>query len=411
MANIKEIQVIRIGNIVKISLGGKLHSKNCGSSLEADELMKITMKAKENPSDENVKAVKGYLNENTRIAMLAGLENDPDTGEVFLAGFNTAIPDKLVEVIKDYFENSYPLKAIINFWKLLMINIDTRVRKSLFDFISKHDFVLTDKGYMVVYKAVYYKDEARKSELAEFVSNQYFHVKKDWQCSPNKYAIYQDTETGVYAITKIKTALGWGWNSEVAEPQNLEALNINVLGKLGDVYNNIFNNGEVDGDIPVYTDMWSKKMTIVLGQPVKMDRKDCNGDPQVECSYGLHCGATGYVNTYASSVQNGAGVVLACYVNPANVVAVPTADCTKMRVTEYFPFAVATYENGKIDIAEQQYFESDYAGYEAKEVQALIAKVKKGEKPAERAMNADEDTRPMSEMVKILETRLVELTA
>lgn len=405
-----KIELIRIGNTVNISLNGKLHKKNCGSSIEADELYRITLKAKDNPTVENVKAVKGYLNENTRIAMLAGLENDPDTGEVFLAGFNTAIPEKLVEVIKDYHNNGYPMKAIVNFWKLLMINPDTRVRKSLFNFISKHDFVLTDKGYMVVYKAVYYKDEARKSELGEFVSNQYFHVKKDWQCSPNKYAVYQDTESGSYAITKIQTAIGWGWNDCNSDAQNLISLNVNVLGKLGNVYNNIFDNGEASGDIPVYTDMYTRKMTILLGQPVKMDRKDCDSDPQVDCSYGLHCGATGYVNQYASSVTGGRGVVLACYVNPANVVAVPTADCTKMRVTEYFPFAVATYTNGKIDIAEQKYLESDYSGHEAKEVQALIAKVKRGEKPIEKALAAEEESRPMYELVKILESRLIDLT-
>jgi hypothetical protein len=395
----KNVQGIKMGNVVNVSLDGKLHKKNCGSPQEADELFRLVLKAKDDPSDVNIKAIKSYLNENVRVAMLAGLENDPDTGEVFLAGFNTAIPAKLVEVIRDYHENGYPLKAIINFWKLLMINPDTRVRTSLFDFIGKHDFVLTDKGYMVVYKAVYYKDKEKKSDLGEFVSNQYLHVKKDWSCSPNKYTVYRDLESGSLAITKNQTAEGWG-----------EEVNVEILGKLGDVYNNIFDNGEAVSDAPVYTDMWSRTMTIVLGQPVKMERKDCNSDPQVDCSYGLHCGATGYVNTYASSVRDGAGSVLACFVNPANVVAVPTANCTKMRVTEYFPFAVATYENSKIDVVKQKYFESDYAGYEEAEVKALIAKIKKSEKPIEKAMNAEDEVRPMFELQKILETRLLDLS-
>jgi hypothetical protein len=267
---------------------------------------------------------------------------------------------------------------------------------------------------MIVYKAVYYKDDTRKSPLAEFVSNQYFHVKKDWQCSPNKYVVYRDNESGSLAITKIQTAVGWGWNDLNSEEQTLgEELNVDVLGKLGDVYDNIFDNGEdKDGfeNVPVYTDMYTRRMNILLGQPVKMERKDCDSDPQVDCSYGLHCGATGYVNSYGSSVANGKGVILACFVNPANVVAVPTADCTKMRVTEYFPFAVATYEDGKIDIAEQVYFESDYAGYETKEVLALIEQVKKNEKPIEKAINAEEDERPVFEIRKILETRLLDLT-
>ena len=225
-----QIQGIRIGNTVHVSLAGKLHVKNCGNSKEADGLFKLVLKAKEDPTDENIKAIKCYLNEKLRVAFLAGLESDVDSGEVYLSGFNTPIPTTLVEVIKDYYENGYPLEAIINFWKLLMINPDTRVRKSLFEFISKHDFVLTDNGYMVVYKAVYYKENEKKSELAEFVSNQYLHVKKDWSCSPNKYTVYRDLESNVLAITKNQTAEGW--DAEV---------NIDILGKLGDLYDSIFD--------------------------------------------------------------------------------------------------------------------------------------------------------------------------
>ena len=163
-----QIQGIRIGNTVHVSLAGKLHVKNCGNSKEADELFRLVLKAKEDPTDENIKTIKCYLNEKIRVAFLAGLETDVDSNEVFLAGFNTPIPDTLVEVIKDYYENGYPLEAIINFWKLLMINPDTRVRKSLFEFISKHDFVLTDNGGIVEIQATAEKtafNEAQFNEL------------------------------------------------------------------------------------------------------------------------------------------------------------------------------------------------------------------------------------------------------
>jgi len=392
----KKVEGIKVGNVVNVSLNGKLHKKNCGSPVEADELFRLVLKAKDDPSDENIKAIKSYLNENVRVAMLAGLENDPETGEVFLAGFNTPIPSKLVEVIKEYFDNSYPMEAIINFWKLLMINPDVRVRKSLFDFISTHDFVLTDKGYMVVYKAVYnHSEEKNSTELGEFVSNQYLHVKKDWSCSPNKYSVYKDGENGKLAITKTKTIADW----------NLDELNVEILGRLGDLYDSIFD-GSNEENVPVYTDMHTRTMRIVLGAPVVMPRKNCDSDPAKDCSYGLHVGATKYVERFAG----GSSIVLACYVNPANVVAVPDYDHSKMRVAEYFPFAVATYVNSKIDIVEQKYFESDYQSHEEAEVIKLIAKVKKSEKPIERAINAEEEQRPMFELRKILETRLLDLS-
>jgi len=394
----RNVQGIKIGNVVNVTIDGKLHKKNCGDAKQADELFKLVLKAKSDPSEANVKAIRCYLNEKLRIALMAGLETDPETGEVYLAGFNTPVPLTLVEVVKEYHENGYPLDAIINFWKLLMINPDKRVRESLFNFITTHDFVLTDKGYMVVYKAVYRKGEmdAEAVSFAEFISNQVLHVRKNWKCSPNKYVVYKNLETQTWEITKKETANGW---SETEK-------NVEILGNLGELFNSIYNTvDETESEVPVYTDMHSKSMTIKLGEPVYMERKECDSDPAVDCSYGLHVGATKYVERFG----NGTSVVLVCLVNPANVVAVPNYDHSKMRVSEYFPFAIATYTDGKIDIVEQAYFEDDYQEYEESVLEELIAKVKSEEKPIETAINAEEEERPMSELMKILETRLIDL--
>jgi len=397
----KNINGIKVGNVVNLSIDGKLHQKNCGDATEAAVLYKAVLKAKEDPSDENIKALRVLINERTRVAFLAGLESDPDTGEVYLAGFNTPLPLTLIEVIKEYNDNGYPLDAIINFWKLLMINPDTRVRTSLFDFITTHDFVLTDKGYMVVYKAVYYKDnkaeKAIDKSLEEFVSNKYLHVKKTWKESPKKYIVYK-AANGELAITKLATAEGW----------NEKEQGIEVLGNLGELYTALVVAENKPEEAPTkveYTDMHTRSMRIVLGEPVKQARKLCDADPAQDCSNGLHCGATSYVNSFASN----SGVVLACFVNPANVVAVPNYDHSKMRVDEYFPFAVATYENGKIDIIEQAYFEDDYCTYEVQELEKQIAKVQAGELPIETAKKAEAEVRPMSELLKMLEGRTLDL--
>jgi len=388
----KNIQGIKTGTTVNISIDGKLQKKVCGSPEEANDLFRQVLKCKENPSDENIKELRCYLNEKTRIAMLAGLESDPDTGEVYLAGFNTPVPLTLVEVVKEYVENGFPVEAIINFWKLLMINPDVRVRESLFDFITTHDFVLTDKGYMVVYKAVYRKNEVDNS-FAEFISNRFLHVKKTWKESPKAYVVYKDAN-GEYAITKPET---------VEKKEGIE-----VLGNLADLFNAIFNADNKTGEVStaLYTDMHTRSMTIELGIPVKQARKQCDSDPAIDCSNGLHVGATKYVENFAGSES----VILVCLVNPANVVAVPRYDHSKMRVCEYFPYAFATYTDGKIDIIEEAYFENDYQEYEQAELEAQIAKVQASEKPVETAMNAEEEARPMKELMKILETRLFDLT-
>jgi len=394
----KKINVIKIGNMVKLSLSGKLHQKNCGSSEEATELMRVALTARENPTEDNIRALRSYLNEKLRVALMAGLETDPETNEVYLAGFNTPVPAKLVEVAKDYHDNGFPLDAIINFWKLLMINPDHRVRTSLFDFISTHDFSLTDKGYMVVYKAVYRTDEANNGEgtkFAEFVSNQVLKVKKSWKESPKNYVVYRN-EDGEYAITAVKTAEKW----------NEADKGVEVLGNLNELFNSIYVAEEnTEASVPVYTDMHTRSMHIELGKPVSIERVECDSDPSIDCSYGLHCGATRYVENFASR----SGVILACLVNPANVVAVPKYDHSKMRVSEYFPFAYATYEDGKIDIVEQAYYEDDYCQYELEELEAEIAKVQASELPIETARNAEAETRPMSELMKMLESRLVDI--
>ena len=252
--------------MVNVSIDVKLYKKNCGSPAEANELFNLVLKAKTDPSDKNIKAIRSYLNEKLRIALVAGLETDPDNNEVFLAGFSTPLPMTLVEVIKEYHENGYPLEAIINFWKLLMINPDVRVRESLFDFITTHDFVLTDKGYMIVYKAVYPKDngvDAQAKAFAEFVSNQYLHVKKDWGCAPSKYVVYKDLENQELLITKKETAEKW----------NEKERNVEILGGLADLFNSIFNTTTSDDEkLPAYTDMYSRTMTIELGKLVRMER-------------------------------------------------------------------------------------------------------------------------------------------
>lgn len=394
----KNIQAVKVGNVVNVSINGKLHKKNCGNNEEAQELYRLVLIAREDPSDENIKAIRMYLNEKTRVAYLCGLETDLETGEAFLAGFNTPIPSTLLEVIKEYHENQYPLDAIINFWKLLMVNPDKRVRESLFKFITTHDFVLTDKGYMVVYKAVYHKDVQKSSEVQifeEFVSNKYLFVKKEWKTNPNRYVVYKNLEDNSLEITKMVTAEKWD-----AKERGIE-----ILGKLGELYEAIINAENKEEELVMYTDMHSRTMNIQLGTPVKMERHECDSDPARDCSYGLHVGATKYVESFA----NKGSVVLVCLVNPAHVVAVPEYDHSKMRVAEYFPFAVATYQDGKIDIVENAYYEDDYCEYELQEIEKAIEMVKAEEKPYCAAKGAEEEQRPMSELLKMLETRLVDL--
>jgi hypothetical protein len=206
--------------------------------------------------------------------------------------------------------------------------------------------------------------------------------------------VFRNNNDGSYGITKTETAEGWDEKDKGVE----------FLGKLGDL------NAKLDviaaESDTVYTDKHSKTMIIKLGVPVVMERKHCDSDPARDCSYGLHVGATKYVESFGDRGD----AVLVCLVNPAHVVAVPDYDHSKMRVSEYFPIALATYtDDQKIEIVEQKYWESDYKTYEESELAKMIASVQKDEKPIAAALKAEEETRPLSELQRILETRLLDL--
>ena len=387
----KTITAVNFGNVVNVYVGGKLHRKSCATPELADEFFRICNDAKANPSDENVLNVLGFLNETTRMAMACGMETNIETGDVFLAGFNTPVPQDIVELVQLYNEKNYNVDSIINFWKLLMANPDVRVREDLFDFIRQHDFALTDNGYMVVYKAVAYKAQD-KNDLSEFVTNQYLFVRKHWDTSVKKYVVYRK-EDGTLHITKKSTFKNW----------DVDEKGVELCGNLHDLFKNI--DALIEDCDTVYTDKHSHTMEIKLGQVVSMPRSECDADPYQSCSYGLHVGATSYVNMFASS----GNAVLVCYVNPMHVVAVPDSDNSKMRVTEYFPFAMATYNDGEIDVIEEAYFESDYTAYEKSELEAMVQTIQDDERPLETAMCALEDERDLDELQKIIEARMIDL--
>ena len=395
------VNAIKIGNTVNISINGKLTKKNCGSPKEADELFRLCLTAKEKPSVETIKLIKMALNEKTRIAMLCGLEADNDTGEVYLAGFNTPVPISLIEIIKEYHENKYPLTAIINFWKLLMINPDPRVRKSLFDFIMVHDFVITDSGYFIAYKAVEKKKlTASKSvdtDLAAFVKTEYDLVKNTWKMNPARYMVYKKLNEQGFYKTKNTTCAKW----------DEKAKEIQFLGKLDTLYNDV-QNLPVAETVQTYTDKYSHKMHIQLGIPAMQKRGACDANPGTECSKGLHVGATRYIHQWYKPAADTA--VLICYVNPANVIAVPDHDKTKIRVCEYFPYAETNFVDGKLTVIKESYHESDYKTYEEKELAKMVTKLQANQLPIEKAINVPEDEmRPMADLLAIIQNRIVSL--
>lgn len=221
--------------------------------------------------------------------------------------------EKIIEAEKD---NDYDtLQKYINFWKLVSLNPDSRVRDNLFWFIRKWDMQITDSGMIKAYRNATLKHESRYStKFVKDVINKYYITKYIDKIPPQDVTI-EVSDGGITNLDKL--------------------------------YNDVINKTD---DAPVYTDLHSHSTNIVLGHPVRIPREDCDANQEHSCSRGLHVGAKGWLK------QNYYGDVgLMVLVNPANVVAVPTIDeYGKMRTCEYFPIGIVDFdENG--DVIEPEY--------------------------------------------------------
>lgn len=353
----------KIGNTVNVMIDGKMHSRKYKKPEEAKEMFTAVLEANSNPTKENVEKVHYLLNKTNFLLKGDFLFFDDETENYYIKGVDQSIPDLLGEAIDEHIEEGWPLDYLKNFGTLLMQNPDPVVRKDLFDFIQTHDFTITDKGYMVVYKAVTHKKKV-DNDLATFIGKAVVTAKK-YKKAPKVYCVYEK-EDGELAMTLETTYNRWVENGKVEEN------NLTLKGNLAKLYDGI---ADLD-DGTVFTDKHTQTMDIRLGVPVVMDRTECDNNPTNECSYGLHVGATKYVESFGY----GDDTNLLCLVNPAHVVAVPNYDRSKMRVSEYYPYGIVGKDkNGKLKKVEQSYFETDYGVLEKKQLEDALADVEDGD--------------------------------
>jgi len=215
---------------------------------------------------------------------------------MYLKGTSDPIPEFLAKKLLEYIDKGLNVEALVNFWKNTLLNPDKGVRQQLFSFLEHNGHPITDKGYFLAYKAV-------------------------------KVARKYDTETGEEVVS-ISYDENTGERIE-------ETLNQSMTFKP-------YHSG-------------AHGMTVKVGEPITMPREECDSDPDVTCSAGLHVGSMEYVHDFGYS----SGVILEVLVSPRNVVAVPTDyNNTKMRTCEYYPIAITNGENENI------YLESDYAAFD-----------------------------------------------
>jgi len=436
---------LRSGKSVTLNVNGAYNQMVLDTEEEAIEMFKRALEVKNDPTDEKVAEFLNYTNPSFRVMESGILEKDR-IGNFFLKGYNIPMPVSLVQRIREYAKEGYPLTALENFWKLCMLNPDDRARNDLFTFADQFSFPITDSGYFIAYKSVAGINMQHKS-YAVFVAQQYIEMKAAMHENPADFSVIRtgrDPEDWTFDVVKTAeidqfiaagvedmedsvsdTAAEWmyenhkiewlplighlsadeiialakskGFEEQHPEDVWMEINYFNNLGTLTELFNQL--NDLFEQEELSFTDWHTKKMSIKLGQVVRMERKECDTDPHQTCSYGLHVGAPAYVTDFNRRDDQ---FVIAVLVNPAHVIAVPVDHSfQKMRVCEYYPYAICEVtDSGYLKELETPYFEANYCGYEKEQLEAQL-------RETQRVLNESLDLSPEEQERLQEETQLI----
>ena len=304
-----------------------------------------------NPKLNEIRESNAKVQELVDVLLKSGLFEERN-GSYYRIGNPISVPKMLLEKYKDALQETDEIAqsyftSLDNFWLKCSLNPNVYARENLFEFLSRWEFVITQKGYVVTYRNANLKQEGNK-KLHDFIATNYTKIKGQKK-APKNYKVIKNHQDDLHLV-KVDDGFNVGW--------------INI-GNLQDLYNNLSNLSET-----VYTDAHSGTTQIRIGEVVSIPLEKCDLS-QNECSAGLHTASSGWLerNYYGS-------VGLVCLVNPMNIVSVPKGDYGKMRSSSYLPIGLAEYdENGKIIPVSTDVFEDDYDAYTIEELNKLLQEV------------------------------------
>jgi len=243
-------------------------------------------------------------------------------------------------------DNLELVQTYLNFWTLVSLNPDSRVRTNLFWFLDKYGMTISKSGLFVAYRNVNLKSNGIEisTRLAKLISNEYVKIKFEDKENPSDYVIFKDIDNDNVNYYDILNK-----NDEI-----LEFYPEKIVGSLDKLYSKL-SDEELS---PIYTDSYTGTFRIKLGKPVTIPRKKCDPSQENICSAGLHVAGKEWLNgNYFGDIS------LMVLINPTDVVSVPHySDYGKMRVCTYYPVKILeTDSDGNIINDElQDGFEDDF---------------------------------------------------
>lgn len=299
--------------------------------------------------------------------------------------------------------NQEYLQALRNFWVLCSLNPDSRARNNLFWFLTRYGFKISKNGLFVAYRNVDIKTHATVKKVVNKIKKVVENEEPEFieEVEEEQVELKQNNTLNTFISSeftrvrfKLKKAAKNFYVGKVKDDKGVESYVSNIkkekvgefIGMLDKLYEGLMNAKpeevvkkvatkpktkskdkvveEVEEEVveevqtaAVYTDAYTKSMTIMIGQTVSIDRSKCNPDQSQTCSHGLHVAGRKWLGDgYLGKTS------LITLINPADVVAVPPEDSYgKMRVCAYFPLAVIERVNGKlVDPEFEDGFDDDF---------------------------------------------------
>lgn len=278
------------------------------------ELKSATKQLKEGNTD-----ISKYLAKDKRFEIKGG--------NIYLKPFDTVpMPIGLIDKVVSCIKNDVDVQPYINFWMLCLLNPNPIARTKLFDYLSRHNLLVTPSGYFVTFRMV--KKTTRKTAKGE--------------------PIYTSARTG-----KEDYVMGTSYK--------MDRKDCDEDGQ-NDCSRGLHTGSPLFIGIEVGDGYGVKTVTTKVANPN---------------SYGTGYENPKYEDRTESFDQTFGNQAAICLVSPMHVVSIPFSDTRKMRSCELY-FCKTTTAEEVIDLMENDYliYDHQYKVYEAEQLKEMLKDTK-----------------------------------
>lgn len=232
------------------------------------------------------------------------------------------------------------LDPFVEFWRKVANNPDRAIVGQIYDFMKHNDISISSSGNIIGYKSV---KVLTMEELLETKYHSTFTF-REVVYFINSNRVPEENEDTTYVLYLD--------NRFIKTTDSLGGKLTSISGWLS-----LF-------DGVIYTDFHTCKTRIKLNEPVVMSRDRCDNNPEMVCSSGLHIGSIAYAKDFNTGHNQ---AILACEINPTNVVSVPNDyNGQKMRCCEYVARSVVDKAFAERFVADIDLTQSNYAQWVSK---------------------------------------------